>query len=105
MPLHHSRSWSDAIHRLRNDCPPPAVRMAYIASVNEAKAEANRAQAGARFRTTAGGFDRRALMAYAVANARCERLNRPARTWQACMAEALTFAWACAHAARRAESH
>ncbi|MCJ2108633.1 hypothetical protein MKK70_25320 [Methylobacterium sp. E-041] len=75
---------------------------AYRATVNAARIETIRSQSGARAKlwTMAGGFDRRAIMAFAVGNARCER-----GTWRERMAEALKHAWACAHAARRAGAH
>lgn len=97
MSMRHSFSWSNARRSPRIN---PVAAQAYRATVNAARIEEMRAKAGTKLWTTAGGFDRRAIMASAVANARCER-----GTWGERMSEALTHAWACAHAARRAGSH
>lgn len=107
MSLRRQISWSAALRDMRADRQPAAERRAYMATVHAAKIEALRAENGTKSQlwTPAGGFSRKAVMDHAVANARCERTNHPTRTWRACMAEALTYAWACAHAARRAGAH
>ena len=98
--LRRQISWSSALRDMSSDRQPAAERRAYLATVHAAKIEALRAQAGAKLWTPAGGFDRRAIMAKAVVNARCER-----GTWSERMSEALKYVWACAHAARRVGAH
>ena len=100
--LRRSISWSSALRDMRSHRQPAAERRVYLATVHAAKIEAMRAENGTKSRlwTPAAGFDRRAIMAKAVANARTGR-----GTWSERMSEALKYAWSCAHAARRAGSH
>lgn len=99
MSLQRRIDWSASHRTLQADRVPAAVRAVGLAAQNAAKVEAMRARAGAAL-VNNGSFDRAAIMAMAVRNARIERQGRPALSWAAAMAETLRHAWACAKAAR-----
>lgn len=106
MSSRRSLSWSSALRDMKQDRTPAAARSAFIAAQHAERIEAMRAQGGAaRGLWTTAGFDARAIMVFAVANARCARTNDRRLSWKAAMSESLKHAWACAHAARRAAAH
>lgn len=87
---------------------PVEARRAIIAAQHTAKIEAMRAACGTRngLWTSAAGFDRRAIMAFAVQHAWAVLNGTLARgCWRTAMAHGLTNAWQAAHAARRSASH
>lgn len=104
MSIQRRIDWSASLRTMRNDRVAVATRAAGLAAQNAAKVEAMRARAGAAL-VVGGSFDRAAIMAMAVRNARIERQGRPSLSWSAAMAETLRHAWACAKAARLAAAH
>ncbi|WP_125900848.1 hypothetical protein [Methylobacterium indicum] len=108
MSARRSLSWSTAMHELQAERQPAVARRAHLASVQAARVEALRAASGTKagLWTAAGGFDRRAIMAFAVHHARAVLNGCLARgCWRTAMAHGLKTAWASAHAARRAATH
>lgn len=96
------------MHELAADRQPAVARRSHLASVQAARAEALRAASGTKagLWTVAGGFDRRALMTYAVQYAQSVLNGCFARgCWRTAMSHGLKTAWAAAHAARRAATH
>jgi Tfp pilus assembly protein PilV len=103
-----SLSWTAALSDMRADRVPVEARRAIMAAQHTAKIEAMRARRGtaARLWTADGGFDHRAIMAAAVADARCIVNGVLAGgCWRKAMSRALTEVWNAARAAKRAGSH
>lgn len=91
-------SWNSALRDLRSD------RVAIPAGLAGARAMV---QTFARTRAplvVAGRFDRKAIMAHAVAAAKLHQ-GRYGSTWSEAMSIALRAAWQSAHAARRATAN
>lgn len=108
MSARRSLSWTAALRDMRADRIGLEERRAIFAAQHAAKIEAMQARRGtaARLWTADGGFDRRAIMAAAVADARCIVNGALAGgCWRKAMSRALTEAWNAARAAKRAGSH
>lgn len=108
MSARRSLSWTAALRDMRADRIGLEERRAIMAAQHTAKIEAMRAACGTRngLWTPAAGFDRRAIMAFAVQHARAVLNGTMARgCWRTAMAHGLTSAWQAAHAARRSASH
>ncbi|WP_132251551.1 hypothetical protein [Methylobacterium segetis] len=106
MPLRRSISWNAALRDLRADRMQVSAeaRRAHCRREVFAKLAANRARQELRARplVVAGRYDRRAIMAAAVAQARREATGD---AWASCLSAALTGVWQVAKVARRAAAH
>ncbi|MER2265357.1 hypothetical protein [Methylobacterium oxalidis] len=106
MPLRRQLSWDAALRDLRADrvVVAPGAARARAAAQGVANIAASRARRSSSAFVVAGRYDRRAIMAAAIAAAQARRAVT-GEAWGVCLSAALKGTWAVAKAPRLAAAH